>query len=256
MPYTKSGIFYTAKPLGPRKYSAKAQYTRPYTTARGRSMPVAKPAVVVVNKTDGEVKGMDTYILETPIATTNTNGDIRVLNLIEQGSGSWNRVGRKVRYKSLRIQGSVYGSLTPAVTTGNTEETWMRMVIVWDKNPNSGAIPAFDAIFGVTDAGGAESTSVYDPPRFDNMGRFQVLCDKTYRIDFGQVFTAGDTNTVTKYIHVDEFIKLTGKESIFSGQSDPMTIADIASGALYMVLRNYTSALLNIECNTRLRYYD
>jgi len=62
-----------------------------------------------------EIKGMDTELaIAGPVlATTATNGDCFVLNLVQQGAGSWNRVGRKIRMKSLRLKGLITAALLP-----------------------------------------------------------------------------------------------------------------------------------------------
>jgi len=49
--------------------------------------------------------------------------------------------------------------------------------------------------------------------------------------------TPNTTGTGEVYHTVDEFISLpTDCETVFSGQSNPLTIADIYSGALYFVI--------------------
>ena len=64
---------------------------------------------------------------------------------------------------------SSYGALDTAITSGE----WVRAVLVWDKQPNNGAIPTFDTIFGQTSQAGVESASVMDHLRYDNMFRFR-----------------------------------------------------------------------------------
>ena len=61
-----------------------------------------------------EKKGMDTDVTLSPvITTTNTTGSAFVLNLIQQGAGSWNRVGRKSHLKSLRLKGLYVFTIKP-----------------------------------------------------------------------------------------------------------------------------------------------
>ena len=69
---------------------------------------------------------------------------------------------------------SSYAALDTAITSGE----WVRATLVWDKQPNNGAIPTFDTIFGQTSQAGVESASVMDHLRYDNMFRFKILMDE------------------------------------------------------------------------------
>lgn len=220
------------------------------------SIPRALPMRRAIRQ---EVKGMDTPITEAAVTNVLTgNSDIYVLNLIQQGAGSWNRVGRTACLKSIRLRGVLECAIRhfSQVMSSNM----MRMVLVWDKNPNSGSIPNFNTIFGNTYQDGTETVSLMSPLRYDNMGRFSVLMDKTYEAEaeaFGN--TTGDTVTVTHQF--DHFIKLGNRTTNFSGQSSPATIADISSGALYLVYRSlYDSASSTSWAipngQARLRYTD
>ena len=89
-----------------------------------------------------------TFTTDTVLSSTNTNGGIYLLNGIQEGVGSWNRIGRYMWNKSIELDltlryTSSYGALDTAITSGE----WVRAVLVWDKQPNNGAIPTFDTIF-------------------------------------------------------------------------------------------------------------
>jgi len=72
---------------------------------------------------DTEVKVIDTIIESTPIvSTTNTNESSFVLNLIQQGPGGWERVGRKALMLSARIRGVLEFETQPAAIVGDTSE--------------------------------------------------------------------------------------------------------------------------------------
>lgn len=241
----------------------------------GRSMTVARMARQLGRI---ELKGMDTDIVAavgsnaTPILdTTGTNDQIIPLNLIQQGAASQNRIGRKVSLHSLRLIGRV--NLVVGTPSNQPGPNLFRMSLVWDKQP-SGQLPLFSDVFGRTDQDGVESTQVLDPLRYDNTDRFRVLMDK--RIEMNPKFNPNPTTTVNPlsdpqpaypapatgqctYV-VDEYIKLNGRETVFSGQSDPMTIADISSGALYLILRSSSgvasSRILITQFMSRLRYKD
>lgn len=220
-------------------------------------------AMIAAVRRAGEKKGVDTYLTLNPvIATTNTNGSAFVLNLIQQGAGSWNRVGRKVALLSARIRFSLTQTyaLTPVTNTFGGNQ--LRMVVVWDKQPSGAAIPSFDTIFGTTDQLGAEVSTILDPVRYDNMDRFSILRDCIINPEPMTIpATGGTSNSVFSYAQVDEFIKLNGRETVYSGQSNPMTIADVSTGALYVYFRAQVNALTNSmsvsdDSFCRLRYSD
>lgn len=229
-----------------------------------RSRQVPAGGMLAAVRRAAEKKGMDTSLSSASVvATTNTNDNCIVLNLIQQGAGSWNRIGRKVTLNSVRLRGTARLLSAPTAVTGNLLDNTLRMVVVWDKQPSGAAIPTFDTVFGLTDQSGTESTTYLSPVKYDNMDRFSVLRDTI--IDCGiKLFNgAGLTENTTRYDYLfDEYIPLNGKETTFLGQSVPMTIADISSGALYVYFRAEfnaagTSAIsIDGDAFARLRYTD
>jgi len=212
----------------------------------------------------GDKKGVDTSLtLAGPVVnTTNTNGDAFVLNLIQAGNGSWNRIGRKVNLHSVRLTGLARFIYSAQATTSNIGGTMLRMVVVWDKQPSGAAIPNFDTIFGNTVQGGTESATILDNLRYDNVGRFRVLRDlRVFAEPKTTPATGGTQNLVSFDLPFDEYIKL-NKRTIYSGESAPMTIADISSGALYVYFRAFGSTNDAVDWAilagsiARLRYTD
>lgn len=211
-----------------------------------------------------EKKGVDTDLSLSPIiATTNTNASSFVLNLVQAGSGSWNRVGRKILNRSLRIKGHVAFLKTPTAATGVAVENYIRMVVVRDRQPfgasGPAAIPTFDTIFGITAQDGTESTpDILNPPKYDNMDRFKVLLDKCYEPTPQGFMGSGTGPSDTTYVPIDEYVKLRDFETVFSGQTAPMTIADISSGALYVFFRalNNSTTAAAFDGIARLRYMN
>lgn len=238
----------------PSSYPVKKRKLSQYT------VPSDSPALTnrIIKSIQGELKGMDTSINQVGVlATTNTNGNIETLNLIQTGNGSWNRVGRKTHLKSVRLQGVLLNTM--ALTNGDWVGNSVRLLLVWDQQPSSGTLPLYSDIFGVTSQTGVETTAVLDPPKYDNMDRFRVL--KDWREDFvPQAQVPSNTDTVTEYRQIDCYLALKELESVYSGQSNPMTIADISTGALYFIARAVnnaaTTSTANIVMNARVRYSD
>jgi len=208
----------------------------------------------------GEKKGMDTNISLSPVInTTTTNASMFTLNLIQQGAGSWNRVGRKSHLTSLRLKGFLNWTQTPTFATGAGTSSFIRWIVVWDKQPSGAAVPTFDAIFGITAQDGTESCpDITCPLKFDVMDRYRVIRDGCWypRSDSVPAFGTGPSmNHVTEF---DEYIKLPNLESLYSGQTAPMTIADISAGALYIYFRSClaSTTVQGVNGIARIRYTD
>jgi len=211
-------------------------------------------------KPTGEVKGVDSDISQSLIATTTTNSGIDVLNLIVPGSGSWNRIGRKTILKSVKISGSIAITNTPTFATGvGRSGVVIRCCLVWDAQPVS-TIPIFSAIFGSTlQAGTEQVTSIFDPIKYDGMERFRMIRDWRITNPPTTPVSQGTGPSTVDVIPVNEYVKLPRLQSNYSGQTDPQTIADIASGALYLIWRvdSTSSAVASVLTGmARLRYYD
>lgn len=211
----------------------------------------------------GEKKGVDTILTLSPVLdTTSTNGSSFVINLVQPGTASYNRVGRKIYCQSVRIKGVANHTYTPTVTTGDMTSNVLRMVVVWDAQP-SGVLPAFDTIFGTTTQAGTEGSKFLDPVRYDNMGRFAVLRDTIIpmQIDYQNAFAGSSNISIQKYCF-DEYVKLSNRETVYSGQSSPCTIADISTGGLYIYFRSDVAAAgisqvaITEDSFARLRYTD
>lgn len=240
----------------------------PNKRARKGTAPVAsasmKAAVAQAVRRAGEKKGVDTPLTVAAIvATTNTNDDCQVLNLIQQGAGSWNRIGRKVNLLSVRLRGTARYVSAVAVTSGDLNANTMRMVVVWDKQPSGAAIPTFDTVFGLTSQTGAETSTFLAPVRYDNMDRFSVLRDIVIPMN-PQLWNneGGSTDASRQDFAFDEFIKLGGREVVYASQTDPLTIADISTGALYVYFRadaqvaGINEIAIDADSFARLRYTD
>jgi len=201
-----------------------------------------------------EVKGVDFALTQASlINTTNTNGGMQCVNLIAPGSGSFNRVGRKVQLQSLRFKGWI--SLSQPPSTALQAGTVIRMALVLDKQP-TGTIPSFDAIFGWTDQVAAEASTMFSPPRYDNMERFTILRDKCIDINPNTSGTLAVTASSTE-VSFDEYITLKDLSVTYGGQSSPCTIADISTNALYLVWRSANATgVVNTASIGRLRYVD
>jgi len=227
-----------------------------------RYLPASKPAQVTYVKTvnKSELKTVDYDINLTAgnvPSTTNTNAAMLLVNAVQPGTGSWNRIGKKIRMKSLRLKYLAVGTCNP--TAAGISNNTLRMAVVYDKQPSNGPIPNFDTVFGSTSQTGAEATlSIFDSLRIDNTERFHVLKEEIVTTDLQ---TVQNPNASEWQQYIDCFINLRGLETVYSGQSNPCTIADISSGALYVIFRAESNVIdvgrfVIKDSSARLRYYD
>lgn len=209
------------------------------------------------HKPEFECKGMDTLQIGDIITPNLTNNQlIYPLNLVQSGTGSWQRVGRVIQLKSVSLYGHIRFLLEPLsgvnITTG-----YVRMALVYDKRP-SGVIPNFNDIFGATSQTGLENVYLYSPLRYDNMERFTLLKDFTVYPTWCP--TVGDLTKPAAITHTNYEVhcELPDLQTVFSGQSVTMTISDISNGALYLVVRRPAmgNSSCTIEGQVRLFYYD
>jgi len=261
--YGYDGVKSRSRSMGVNRRTARARLNNASARFMGlqrtRSVPARQQ--VVRQLTNMAKKGMDTDVSLSPVInTTGTNASSFVLNLVQAGNGSWNRVGRKIIPKSLRIKGVAIFQVTPTSPTGNQVGNEIRMVVVWDKQPSAGAVPNFDTIFGITTQDGTESCpDITCPPRFDTMDRFQIVRDCIFSQGMAVSNSFGTAPSMQYVITIDEYIPLKVGETVFSGQSAPMTIADINSGALYVYFRarnNQADTVPAIDAIARLRYIN
>jgi len=243
----------------PRQTLGAAVYNT-FARAGAFSRPSVRRSVGMMSRRNAsELKGADINLGSGVVATTTTNASSFLLNGIAPGSASFNRIGRKVTLKSLRLKGGATFTMTPSAT-GAVNHNSLRMVVVFDRQPNSGSIPTWDTIFGITAQDGTETSTTWAPMKYDNMSRFQVLKDKTIDCQTvpGNVATTG---VIDQWVSFDEFMSLGNRESTYSGQSAPCTTADISTGALYVYFRSQNqsaSATVGIDTDSvaRLRYQD
>lgn len=199
---------------------------------------------------------MDTLISHTDItATTNSNAFSDVLNTIEVGTGSWNRIGKRVIPISLRIKGLIAYVSAPTSAGHNTQGTSLRMVVVHDKQPSGGSAPAFDTIFGYTESDGTEGVLYLSNIRYDNSDRFTIIRDY-YRDLNPQVLAEDGTENIDSRIYmVDEYMQLKGIHSVYQSNTSV-----ISSGAIYVYFRVALADVAHTSADflgeARLRYYD
>lgn len=184
--------------------------------------------------------------------TLDLNGEVDLLFNPIIGADMDNRVGRKTTLKSIQIRAKVAPLQAQVLPTGagNFPASIVRLVLVWDSQPNGVLATASDIL------------RVNNPLanlNINNRDRFKVLWDKNFTFDpFSNAPTTFQYTGCGKVSTVFKKYKKVNLETIFSTSLG--TIADIRSGALLLLgLGDQTNgtnrvAAMTYEC--RCRYLD
>jgi len=247
---------------GKRTAKTRAQQrrvTKPFRAPRRRQMGVIPG---LLRQTASEKKVIfsgDTDPINQPL-NMNTTAVLYCPNLIQVGSSMFNRIGRKIEMRSIRLVANI--------NTLNTTRTTLtpdagRIMVVYDRQTN-GAFPAIADILQDTDQAGANLTESVSGINMNNRERFVTLIDKKFTIPQATltagVLTNVFPNDCAVPVKIDEFRKLRGLTTHFKADSNPAVIGDIATGALYILSLAQTQAagteLFNYRWNCRLKYVD
>lgn len=186
-------------------------------------------------------------------------GEFQLLNGIQAGSGFSQRVGRKIRMKSLKVQFNInpFPSRTQVGDLG-------RVLIVYDRQTN-GALPALADVLQDTNTAAANTTNVAVGPNLSNRERFTVLRDYSFTLPAVVVAATGvpssaypDSFEGEHQSFIKWYIKLKGLETVFN--ADTGDVGSIATGSIFVLalggVAAGTNAWLVNSWHSRLRYYD
>jgi len=197
---------------------ARAQAIPKQVTSAVITQAVKKAALKEAMKNAGYVD----YQLNTPIG----NGAGAFLELgpvIRTGSGIQNRIGAKIKWKSIQIRGHVYGNRPTEL------QEHVSLMFIYDRKP-AGAPPAVGSIL----TGTTSEALIND----DNRDRFLVL----RRLDYKLQGAPNNANGMG-YAIIDEYFKLKGLEAEYTGaqySAGPPAvgdgqIGDFRTGAIYIL---------------------
>lgn len=178
------------------------------------------------------------------ISIFNKTGQVVPLNVPIQGNRNQDRQGNKIKGVSLQVKSVVCVVNGAAASTQGDAETavTMRMMIVHDKSPQGGSVPAISDILkdirvDIASVQGVAST-VYSGMDMTTTKRFRVLRDKKIVVHQTIASIAGCSDALKDSMESkdwNEFIKLKGAETHFKVNPGTGVIGDIEAGALYLV---------------------
>lgn len=216
-----------------------------------------------------ELKALDVKTETMGINGNSAAAGFLLCNAIQEGSGFFNRIGRKINLKSLMVTADIEQSFA---NTSAVDPQFARMIVLYDAQPNGVAPVLSDVLQDVTQSGAA-SINVYSSINLNNRDRFRILLDKKFKLPgvgiAGAPFGGAGLQQALAYemnngkLCISKYLKLKGIETQYKSTSSPASIADISTGALWVMvvgqdpsaigsgLQGYTAFV-----TTRLRYYD
>lgn len=188
----------------------------------------------------GETKYWDTNLSVTSIQTNGTIIDS--LNLVPQGTGDSERIGREMKIKGLFIRGQFELNSSTSITSS----VKMRMIIYLDKQANGAAALAGDILdTGVIVAG------VNAFRNLDNGKRFKILKDKRVQINY----TAHDGTAYAEHAVNFNFAWTPKKPLSIEFSQTTGAITEIRSNNIgILFVSNTTSALAQFEGGARIHF--
>jgi len=197
-------------------------------------------------------QGPEKKFLDTAI-TAPANGDGAVTvgattfilcNGMAQGTTGITRIGRQITIKSVAY--NLY--LKPGATTTSG---MVRFMLLWDFQAN-GLAPVITDILGFNDTPVTTANELTAAMNMSNRERFKVLVDK--RIPVGSTVATQAFGPVA--VHAEKFRKCNQIVTYNGGVAG--TVADIATGSLYVVLMTTTGGAANVSLvgNVRIRFTD
>jgi len=280
MPYTKSGIFYTAKPTNSGSVSSrmKASYGGGYKGGPryqpGYYRGVAQGKQTFVLRTPGgkgatETKYFDAQRTSTVISegTDWTGSEVdpgTLMTLVcpTQGAQINQRIGRKISLKKLRIRGVI----TPTVRSDQADvlpPAAYRIIVFQDMQTNGAQAQGEDVMKTPLSATTQAAFSSF--MSLANLGRFKILKDKIYREGNAVAFNdAAATGSVINGGQIPFKINLAFKKPIVihfnssNGGAGDGDVGDVVDNSFHILaLRSVTDAgAASIQYASRAVYSD
>jgi len=277
MPYTKSGIFYTAKPtvsgsVASRMrgqygggYKGGPKYQPGYYRTYGSKTTV--PRTRGVFSQAGENKYFDTELAKTAIpasadwAGTELDPDtvpvasINTLFAPVKGNGINNRIGRTVKVKKIRFRGYLVAD-KQANQSASDNAGAVRIMLVQDTQTNATQMSGEDCMQDPTT--NSAEISINSFQSLANLGRFKILRDKKFNYQPPQA--SFDGTNIEQYGQGRLFkwnIKFNKPVLVHFNETNGGTIADIVDNSFHILATcTSTDAAYELAYQTRIVYCE
>lgn len=196
-------------------------------------------------KGGGEMKFLDTNIDDAVILQNGTIQNSGTVNVIAQGTGESQRVGRKVTIKQLHWRYTVSRpeNLSSAdLSSGDI----VRVILYEDKQCNGSAAAVTDIL---------ETNDYQSFRNLANSGRFSILYDKTHDLNLlNGISEASNSVSTSAVFRSTQFHKVCHIPIEYNGTNG--TIAEIRSNNLGVLLLSRDGDKTSFSSVMRLRYFD
>lgn len=239
-----------------RKSTQQKKVTRQFRPPRQADTPI--PRLMRPSAVEKKVLFTGTIDPINGYFALNSTGSIYAMNLAQVGSSMFNRIGRRIMMKSVRLRFQIQ----PILGIARTSFTDLgKIALVYDKQTN-GAYPGLADVYQDTDQSGANTSTTLSGLNMNNRDRFITIMEKCITLAGGTIAVSGIiTNPMPQdqtIMYFDEYRKL-NLTTHFRSDSNPAVIGDISNGALYLISFAQLVAgaeIYQINWNCRLKYID
>jgi hypothetical protein len=218
-----------------RKYSGRYQTTgkraRTMTMVR-KSYPIYQNVFTAPAPRRVELK-YDIGAFSTLISSVPA---VIVLSNIANGSGSTQRIGKRIQYHDIEFNWFFIGS-------NSNPPNVCRFWIVYDTAPN-GITPAYTDILS-----SSAVTCVLNP---DTRARYKVLYDSMAYVHYDN--TSGQSGSDSSGNLGKKVVSLRGKYAQFTGTTD--TMPDMEKGSIYCVTNSFSNNKTYLEFTNKIQFSD
>lgn len=191
-----------------------------------------------------------------------TTGCYQNLTCIQQGVGTSQRIGNKVKLHGLKYRFEIDST---AVVNNNV--SYMRLMFLYDRQPGYNQTTTsyywpVNQILQDSRQDNVQVSGVYDSNiSSGQMERFVNLSDRLIALPPWDNLVASDTvgpTAMNTYVY-EGYIKLRGMETVYNSTSAPAVIANVTTGALIILVYGDTAAAASAWSLTgiaRLRFQD
>jgi len=184
-----------------------------------------------------ELKTIDTTGVATNVSSA---GTVVLLNGVSQGTDYTNRIGRKIRMKSILYKTTILQLATVSNPTG----TIVRVMLIYDNQTNASAPTVTDVLL---------TAEVDSPLNLTNRDRFRVLTDKWVHMPACN-YAAGALTTGNTTPKMVKIYKKLNHDVIFG--STGATVGSIQTGGLFELIIGNQNALVTSDLYCRTRFTD
>ena len=194
----------------------------------------------------GEIKAVD--LAQANYALDST-GTVTTLNLIRTGTSFNNRIGRRIKLRSVYIQGQIANSGAAAVAGT------VRILLVHDKQAN-GAVPTYADVIASVDQAGTATSAFLDHMNMNNRDRFNILVDRKIHMP---TLTASVSNGYPSTDALQTKISIFKKLNFitqYKSDTAPSVIGDISTGSLLMLTFGVATSGWVLTATVRTKFID